>query len=569
MNKIMGILLIVILLMAAVVVYSGGGSDPAEQDEPPSDDGGDTGDDGGDEVVVGPTQATVTFDGDSIATIGNGVYVSGTTATVYTSGTYEFSGSLVDGQIIVDAKDSDIVTLVLNGVDIYCSGSAPIYVANAEDVIIVLSEGTENYVRDGETYAYEDASTDEPNAAIFSKDDLLITGGGSLTVTAAYNNGIQSKDDLEITGGSITVTSENDGIKGKDSLVVREAEITIVAGGDGMQSSNSEDEGKGFVTIYSGSIAIDSGEDGIQAETALTIEGGVITVCAGGGSANSSDAKGLKAGSGITISDGAIVVDSADDAIHSNDSIVINGGIFSLATSDDGVHADTSIEINGGDIDVTSSYEGIESALITINNGTIHVASRDDGINVTDGEGNDFMGGGRPGQPGGSTSTGANGLTINGGYIYVDASGDGFDMNGWISMTGGVVIINGPTSSANGALDFDESFDVTGGFIVAVGSAGMAQSPSMTSTQNSANLRFQSTLQAGTMVHVESEAGVDILTFVSAKSFQSVVICSEDLVAGETYNVYIGGTSTGTNTDGLYAGGAYAEGTFVGSFTVN
>ncbi len=61
-----------------------------------------------------------------------------------------------------------------------------------------------------------------PNAAIFSNDDLTINGGGSLTVDANYNNGIQSKDDLHITGGNISVTAVNDGIKGRDSIAVRD-----------------------------------------------------------------------------------------------------------------------------------------------------------------------------------------------------------------------------------------------------------------------------------------------------------------------------------------------------------
>ena len=521
--------------------------------------------------MTGPVEATVSFNGSSISSMGNGVQISGNVVTVTTSGTYAFTGTLIDGQIIVDADDSDIVTLVLNGVDMYCSDSAPIFVKNAEDVIIVLSENTDNYVRDGDSYVFEDNSTDEPDATIFSKDDLVITGDGTLTVNANFNNGIQSKDDLEIAGGTITVTAANDGIKGTDSLVVRNAAISIGAEGDGMQSTNAEDDGKGYVLIQSGSITIVSGEDGIQAETTLTINGGVIDITAGGGSAYSGEGMGLMAEDGIMIADGAIVIDSSDDAIHSNDGVEINGGIFSLSTTDDGVHADSTIEVNAGDIEITSCYEGIEGAIITINAGTIHVTARDDGINVTDGEGNDYMGGGNPGQQpdSGSTTQGDNGLTIRGGYIYVDSSGDGFDMNGWIRMTGGTVIINGPTTSANGALDFDESFTVSGGFMVAVGSSGMAQSPSMTSGQNSANLSFQSALQAGTMVHIESEDGNNILTFVPTKRFQSIVLCSQYLEAGGTYLVYLGGTCTGTETDGLYTGGSYADGTYVGKFTVS
>ena len=62
--------------------------------------------------------------------------------------------------------------------------SAPIYVSNADKVVITLAEGTENVVTDGDSYlladaAATDAASAEPNATIFSKADLTINGSGS------------------------------------------------------------------------------------------------------------------------------------------------------------------------------------------------------------------------------------------------------------------------------------------------------------------------------------------------------------------------------------------------------
>ncbi len=507
----------------------------------------------------------IALEGNSITLSGGGAMVNGSMITIMNAGTYDIRGTLDDGQIIVNAKGTDIVKLVLNGVDISCSTSSPIYVVNAEETIIILADGTENYVTDGESYMFKNSTSDDPNAAIFSKDDLAINGNGSLTVNAHYNNGIQSKDDLEITGGDITVNAVNDGIKGRDSIVVKDAKITVNAGADGMQSNNDEDPERGYVSIESGIININAEKDGIQAETRLTIGGGNIQI--------SSGAKGLKAGIDMKITDGNISINSSDDSIHSNDGMTIINGNIILASGDDAIHSDSTLEINGGDIRITKCYEGIESSTITINGGTIHLVASDDGINAVSNN-DDTLNGlpvRSPRQPGQANfdSAGDNHLYINGGYIVIDATGDGLDINGPISMTEGVVIINGPTRNDNGALDYSGTFEISGGFLVAVGSSGMAQSPSASSTQHSVKLNLPSPLLANTIIHIETEDGEEILTFVPTKEYQSVVLCSPKLENGENYSVYSGGSSSGSFIDGIYSGETYTGGTQITSFTIS
>ncbi len=136
-------------------------------------------------------------------------------------------------------------------------------------------------------------------------------------------------------------------------------------------------------------------------------------------------------------------------------------------------------------------------------------------------------------------------------------------------MTGGVVIVNGPTNNGNGALDYDGAFTVTGGYLVAAGSSGMAQAPGTSSTQRSVMVTFASAQPAGTMVHIEAGDGEDILTFVPTKAYQSVVFCSPELKEGATYTIYSGGSATGTVTDGLYSGGTYTAGTEVADVTIS
>jgi hypothetical protein len=529
----------------------------------------------------------IALEGDSIAFEGSGATASGNIVTITSAGTYSISGTLDDGQIIVQTEDEETVVLVLNGAHITCSTGAPIHVVNAEKTVITLADGTENDVIDGGSYILADAESDEPNAAIFSEDDLTINGNGSLTVNANYRNGIASKDDLKITGGSITVNAVNDGIKGRDSVAVRDGTITVNAGGDGMQSHNDEDAEKGYIAIEGGTLNITAGLDGIQAETSLLVSGGDITITSGGGSLNNStdgggiwggrgmegnpnkpteSAKGLKAGVDITITAGTINIDSSDDSIHTNNSITINGGDILLASGDDGMHADSTLEINGGSVSITKSYEGIESAAITINGGNIHIAASDDGINAAGGADGSAMDG-RPGQNRFDLS-GDYHLSVTGGYVFLDAYGDGIDVNGTIDMTDGVVIVNGPTDDWNGPLDYLGTFNMNGGFLVAVGSSGMAQAPSTSSAQYSVMHNFISRQAAGTMVHIETESGEDVLTFVPTKEYQSVLLSSPELENGVTYVVCSGGSSTGAVTDGLYSGGTYTAGTQVATFTI-
>jgi hypothetical protein len=268
----------------------------------------------------------------------------------------------------------------------------------------------------------------------------------------------------------------------------------------------------------------------------------------------------------VNINAGNFTISSADDAIHSNEGIVINEGIFDISSGDDGLHADATLEIYGGDISITKSYEGIESAVITIGDGNIYIVSSDDGVNVAGGNDGSSTGP-RPGQ-GHFDTTSDYYLYINGGYLAIYAVGDGIDVNGSIEMTGGQVVLHGPTSDGNGALDYDGSFALTGGFLVGAGSSGMAEAPGSSSTQYSVLLNF-SQRSAGTLFHVETDAGAEILSFSPSKPYESIVFSSPALQYGSTYNVYFGGSSTGAEIDGLYEGGAYSPGTFYTSFTIN
>lgn len=593
--------------------------------------------------------------GTEITVEGQGAEVSNNKVTITKAGTYSVSGKVEDGQIIVNAGDEDKVYLILNGADINCSNSAPIYVKNAKKAILSLADGTENNITDGETYVFEDESSNDPNAAIFSKDAMTIIGTGKLTVNANYNNGIASKDDLKIQSGNIVVNAKNNGIKGKDCINVTDGNITINSEGDGMKADNTTDETKGYVYIEGGKINITSGQDGIQAETELLIADGEITIKTGGGSENSTKSnkapnqkpdgmtkgerptmpdgkiqggpptlpdgqtqggqppelpygqaqgerpempqdmqqppsnqdtntnsntgtstntstdestsmKALKATTNIIIDGGTFNIDSEDDSIHSNANAIINGGTFEIASGDDGIHSDTQLDINGGTINISKSYEGIESTTINIIDGSIHVVASDDGINAAGGNdvstetgmaGNDKF-----------SSSGDGLINIAGGYLYVDASGDGIDANGNIKMAGGTVLVDGPTNNGNGSLDYDGTFDISGGVLVAAGTSGMVQTPSNSSSQKSLNISLTSQ-EANTVVNIKSSDGKNILTYAPSKNYSSVIVSTPDIKDNTNYTVSVGGTVKGESKDGLYSDGNYSGGTEIGSETTS
>lgn len=467
--------------------------------------------------------------------------------TISSAGVYKISGTISDGQLIVEAGDDDIVKLILDGIDITSSTSAPIFITNASKVIIFLEEDSINTLAD--------SSSNEEKGTLLSKTDLSITGTGTLEITSNLNDALRSNDGLIIKSGIFNITSADDTIRGKDYLIIEDGTFTLDAVGDALKSDNEDDEDRGYIYISGGEFDIKSESDGLQAQSDLLISGGIFDIETAGGSeliiSDDVSAKALKSNLNIILDGGIFSIDSADDAIHSDDSIVINAGEYSIASSDDAIHSEVSLEINGGEFDITKSYEGLESALITINNGYIDITASDDAINVA-----------------GDSNSSIYELYINGGFTIIDSDGDGLDANGYIYMSDGVVIVNGPTSSANSAIDYDKTFDISGGVMVAVGSSNMANTGSSSSTQKSILVKFNSTLSANSLITLKNSSNEILVTFEASKNFQSLAFSSED-ITNDTYSLYTGGSVVGTSYSGIYKNPVYTAGTLSKTFTVS
>ena len=252
-------------------------------------------------------------------------------------------------------------------------------------------------------------------------------------------------------------------------------------------------------------------------------------------------AKGLKAGGDIKISNATITADTSDDSIHSNSNVTIESGTFNLKSGDDGIHADTSTVINNGNIVIEKSYEGIEGSNVTINGGTIELTASDDGINSAGGSDSSSMGG-RMGQNSFTENSDIY-IKITGGKVTVDASGDGLDSNSNLIIEGGEIYVNGPTNDGDGALDYDGTATISGGTFVAVGSSGMAQGFSDSSTQCSILYNLSSSHSAGEKITLADSSGNEIISYTSTKQFSSVVISSAKITKSGAYKLTVGSES--------------------------
>ncbi|MBO4837118.1 MAG: carbohydrate-binding domain-containing protein [Clostridia bacterium] len=229
--------------------------------------------------------AAITFSDEGVLVNGSGVAVDGTTARITQPGTYMVTGSCADGQLLVEVTKDEKVQLVLGGLSLSCSDSAPLYVLSADKVSLTLAPGSSNFFSDGAVYTRPFEK--EPNACICARDDLTINGSGELKVEGNNNNGIGCKNDLKIVSGTVTVTAVKNALKGNDSVAIKDGIITLTAGKDGIKSDNEDEPGKGYVYVGGGTLDITAADDALQGQQDVTVSGGSILVSVEGKTVNS------------------------------------------------------------------------------------------------------------------------------------------------------------------------------------------------------------------------------------------------------------------------------------------
>ena len=580
------------------------------------------------------------------------VSIDGTTVTIKNEGTYILSGDLENGKIVVDSEKTDKLQIVLNGANISCKGSAPIYVKQADKVFLTLANETTNTLTS--TGEYE-TSEDNVDAAIFSKDDLTLNGTGILTVKSESGHGIVSKDDLVVTSGTYSINAASHGLSANDSIRIADGKFNITSGKDGLHSENTDDTKLGYIYVADGEFNITAGYDALDASSAIQADGGTFDVTTGGGSAkaaskrggapegekpsgerpkmpsrdgekptgepptdmqngekptgnppsgreneeppakpdvessqqnstsesgnttnentsnksentnttentiteeSTNSMKGLKAETNLVLNGGTYNIDSCDDSIHSNKDITITDGTYSIKSGDDAIHAEETTKITNGNINVTKSYEGIEGLDIELKGGKITIVADDDGINAAGG--NDDSGTVEPFENKGGMNEATNGsITISGGTIDINASGDGIDANGNLTVTGGTTYVSGSENGGNSALDYSGEAKITGGTFVAVGMSEMSQNFGDESTQGVIMINKDNTQKKGAKISLKDSNGEELVSYTSKKSFNSVLVSCKGIEKGSSYTMSIGDEDSAVQMSSL----VYSEGT--------
>ncbi len=514
---------------------------------------------------------------------------------INSAGSYILTSDYTNG-ITIDVNKGDTVHLYLNNANIYGNSSSAIIKSDkAINLIITVIENTTNNIS---------SSTASCNA-LHVKGNLSINGIGSLNIIASETDasGIKVSKTCTIVDSTISITSTKHGISA-ESIIAQDANISITGSTteskDGLHSECDFDNKKGTTyeyTLDSGYVVLKNTNytcqvygDGIDADTFVYIDTGNYNIktienfvkystenkqtysledddfryikngtqyqkVASDYNGNitsryalAQSCKGIKVGEidydtngddiddttitdntnyAIIIENGTFDIESTDDAIHSNSGCTfIKNGTLLINTCDDGITSDLLTQIDGGQITIESSYEGIEGAYVKINGGEMNIVSTDDGINSASDD-----------------TTIKEYIIITNGKISVNANGDGLDSNGSILITGGTIIVHGPTSGGDGALDAETGIIVQGGNLIAYSSLGMVETPSSNSTQYVLSIGQNSQITSGTTVTLKDADSNELLTFTTQKNCGSIIISSPDIAKGSTYTLEIGQTT--------------------------
>lgn len=498
--------------------------------------------------------------------------LSNDVTTITTAGSYILTGAYAG--ITVSVGNGETAHLFLNNATI--SGGAGIAISSTNKkstLIITACENTENEV----------ASKGDDANAIHVKGTLKINGTGTIKVSAK-KNGIKVSKGLSIADSTINLTAGNHALSAR-FIEAENAKINVLSAGKDALNAECDDEtqeftlDEGYVSLKSSKVFASVSGDGIQADTFVYITGGSVDIetsatfvsysaesmatydlseddfryiksgdtykkiddvaSKGARYAMIQSAKGIKCGEikyeidgteyAVTkntnyfiVIDGARVkIDSSDDAIHTNSgNVLIKGGTLDLTTLDDGIHADELVKIDGGEITVNGSYEGIEGAYVEIGGGTIYITASDDGINAA------------------SDDESVNEhIIISGGTITVDASGDGLDSNGTIYVTGGTLIVYGPTTGADTGLDADGGILIDGGNVFVASSKEMLEIPASNSKSNML-VYGVNTVPAGSEIILTNADGGEMVRITLKKQAQAIILSTPELATNGTYSLY-------------------------------
>lgn len=316
-------------------------------------------------------------------------------------------------------------------------------------------------------------------------------------------------------------------------------------------------------------------------------DGSTVTLC-GSGTLNitANGKNGIKSGAttdeegeasltirGLTLN----ITASVNDAINAEQELNIESGTLDIAAGDDAIHCDYVMNMGasgtaGPSITITECYEGLEAATLNIRSGSIDITSTDDCLNAAN-----------------SDLTGYSfSMTISGGTITAYSStGDGFDSNGDLTISGGTVVVWTANTADNQPLDADGTLSVTGGTVLAAGggsgmgvrisasqpyvtfgsAGGMGGGPGgMNGRPNgmggAPTAQSSASLSKGSAFTIKDSSGSTVYSGTAKCNASYVFFSSAKLTSGGSYSLYSGSASvasasaqTGTSSSGMTGGG--------------
>ena len=292
---------------------------------------------------------------------------SGSDITISQEGVYVLSGSVENCTIIVNTDKESKVQLVLDGVSITNDNSPAIVVVSADKCFVTTTDSENTFKVTGSFTETEGLDTD---AVIYSKDDLVLNGKGTLNIEST-DNAVTAKDDLKITGGVYNFTCTGKGFQANDSILINDGTFNIKTNNDAFHSENSDDDKLGYIYIANGSFELNAEDDALQSHSAIQIDGGEFSITAH---------EAIEATT-LQINGGKFTISASDDAINATQTstaystaVEINGGEITMTIGQgdtDAIDSNGDIVVNGGYIDITANSAFDYDGTAAYNGGTI------------------------------------------------------------------------------------------------------------------------------------------------------------------------------------------------------
>jgi hypothetical protein len=418
-----------------------------------------------------------------------------------------------------------------------------------------LNSDWNTYIQGGEINIdlaglYNIEATDTTSVYGIKADSSVIISGGNSIITigndAKTSKGIKANN-VTIKGGVLNITNDGNYFSLSNNTfatakaIKADSNVNILGG----ESSLTCNYGKGITcdgNIVIGTIGDDNGNLLLSINAGCTACGTYTSSSSssnnpwggmGGGMSSSrtkynGKPKGISVDGIANINSGTLKIKAFDTGVLAPE-INVNGGDIEIdAAYDQALFGTTSLTFNGGHVYVPASYEAFSGATITFNEGSsTYAISSDDAWNATNG-----------------SSTNSNGSTVyiyvKGGNHYAQASGDGLDSNGSMSVSGGIIVCS-QTGGGNAPIDTNNGWTHTGGFVLSTGSKDMF-SESIPSSSAGHIYNQSMNISANQYLLVANNSGKVLAAFKVPQTATAAVCAHSD---AKQYQFYVGNSYDG------------------------